>query len=66
VAVLYNTGWLLYGTRTYTGYGAELGYCNVTGSYQVNGTNGLSTNINVIVEGGGTQTLHFVGGILQP
>lgn len=66
VGYINNYGWLLLGTRTYTGYGAELEHCNVTGAYQVNGTNGSTTNINVIVSGGATQTLRFVGGILQP
>jgi hypothetical protein len=66
VAVIYDDGWLLYGSRKFTGYGAELSYCNVTAAYQVNGTNGLTTNINVIVAGGATQTLHFVGGLLLP
>ena len=65
VALISDYGWLLYGTRTFTGYGAELEYANVTGAYQVNGTNGVTTNLNVIVSGGATQTLHFVGGILQ-
>jgi hypothetical protein len=66
--VLYinNDGIAMMGTRVYEGYGAELSYCNVTEGYQVNGTNGITTNINVIISGGATQTLHFVGGLLQP
>lgn len=61
-----NDGIAMMGTRVYEGYGAELSYCNVTEGYQVNGTNGITTNINVIISGGATQTLHFVGGLLQP
>jgi hypothetical protein len=66
VAVIYDDGWLLYGSRKFTGYGAELSYCNVSSAYQAHGTNGLTTNINVIVAGGATQALHFVGGLLLP
>lgn len=66
VGYINNYGWTLLGTRTYTGYGASLSYCDVLDSYRVAGTKGLTTNINAIVSGGATQVLHFVGGLLLP
>jgi hypothetical protein len=39
---------------------------NVLGSIQKGGTNGGTTNISVVVSGGATQTLHFVGGLYVP
>lgn len=75
VAVICPQGWILYGTATYNGYGAELGYCDVSTGYQVNGVPGRTTNLTVItsiltnssgsVTGKVSVTLNFVGGILQ-
>lgn len=66
--VLYidNAGISLMGTRVYEGYGAELSYCDTTDGYKFNGTNGGTTNISVLVSGGATQVLHFVGGLYVP
>ena len=76
VGYINNAGWMLLGTRTYTGYGADLGYCDVSDSYRFGGVHGRSTNITVLTgiltNGSGSvtglvhETFTFGGGILTP
>ena len=76
VGYINNAGWMLLGTRTYTGYGADLGYCDVSDSYRFGGVHGQSTNITVLTgiltNGAGSvtglvhETFTFGGGILTP